>query len=275
MYMALAGAAMGALSGSQGSSSSQTQSSTSRVHLRNINDLNKGRSGMEQQTNDGSLNQYNQLGQMINAGPGQADIQQANIMDRDLADRMNQFSMNGPNQNQIDQAKQFATGMFAPQEQALKFAFQDQEVQSNRLAARLGRSGNDPVLRAKMAQEQTRQMADLNAQKTQTATQYAYGSGDRMMQMGNAVSNLRNGLASQAFNNRQTLLQLGQQMTQAERDYRVGTATRTTDTTMTSATPGGLGGALNGAIAGAGAGMGAMSAFSSLSKKQEGINGIR
>lgn len=261
MYMALAGAAMGALSGSQGSSSTQNQSSTSTVSLRNSKDLDKGRSALEAAANTGTLNQYNALTNMINQGPGQADVNAANMYDRDLAFQMNQFMREGPNQNQIDQANQTTNRLFAGQEAAMKFNFQDQEVQNNRLAARLGRSGNDPMLRAKLAQEQTRQQYMLGADKTTFTGQQLQQLPGQMMQMGSYISNIKNGLASQAFANRQNLLQLGNSLTQAERDYRINTATRTTDSTMSQSTPGGLSGAIGGALAGAGMGAGIGSMF--------------
>lgn len=257
---AAAGAVLGGLAGAQGSKQSTTGSTTSTVRLRNIADLNKGRSALETAGDDASLAQFNQLAGLVTAGPNQTVVSDAMAWDQNFGAQL-QSMLNGPTGAQVGQANQFAQDIFAPQQLAMQQGFQDQGVQANRLAARLGRAGNDPILRAKLAQEQTRQSAMLNSQQGSFAAQYAQQMPQQFMQMGSALSNLKNGLATQAFQNRQALLTLGQQLTQGERNYRLNTATRTGDSTSVTSGGGGMAGAIGGAMAGAGGAMDLMGKF--------------
>lgn len=258
--LAAAGAVVGGIAGAQGNNSNQNQSQVSSVRMRDIKDLNKGRSALEAAGDDQSLSQFNSLAGLVNAGPGQQAVTDAGAWDQTFMQQL-QTMLNGPTSGQITQAQGFAQSMFDPQRVQMQQAFKDQEVQSNRLAARLGRAGNDPILRNKLAQEQTRQSAQLNANQGAFAAQYAQQLPQNYLSMGSALSNLKNGLATQAFQNRQALLTMGQQLTSAERNYRLNTATKIGNTNTQGSSGGGFAGAIGGALAGAGGAMDFMGKF--------------
>jgi hypothetical protein len=155
-----------------------------------------------------------------------------------------------PGQQDMATANQFATQMFAPQQMALQQSFVDQGIQNNQLAARLGRPGNDPILAAKLADSQTRQMGMLNAQQGQWAQQYAMDLPMQRLGFQQQMAQVQGGLASQALANRQALLSVGQNIQGAERNFRMGTATHFGN----SSSGGGLKGAITGGIAGASSG---------------------
>jgi hypothetical protein len=250
-FGAIAGGILGAIAGGAGSPTSQN--STSSVNLRDFNDLNKGSSGLENAAYGAQLNNLSSLTDLVNAGPGTSAVGDANQATNQYANMLQQFLGQGglPNQQQIGQANNYANQIFAPQQEALKQSFYDQNIQNSRLAAKLGRPVNDPILANKLAFEQTRQQQMLGAQRGAFAADFANQLPGRQLDLASAFSNVRQGLASQAFQNRQALLTMGQQLTNSERQYRLNAAGRTTNTTGSSG--GGLGGMIGGAFAGVGA----------------------
>lgn len=263
-WAALATAAAGAIAGGQKDNSGGTSggSSNSSVMLRGMDYLNKGRSDVEATADKSSLDIFKTLENLLKLGPGESEISANTTFQNQFADQLQQLFQTGgmPNQNQVAQANQYANQMFAPQQTALDQQFEDHQVQSKRLAAKLGRPGNDPILRNKMIQEQTRQQRLLDSQKGAFGSQFAQQLPQQMMDIGGMLSNLRSGLATQAFQNRQSLLTMGQQLVQNERNYRVSTANRYGESQNRNwaYSGGGAAGAINGGIAGLGAGMSMM-----------------
>jgi hypothetical protein len=93
----------------------------------------------------------------------------------DFASMLRQYSQDGaiPTGQDIARSQQFARTQFDPQRVAMQQAFEMQVQQANRQAAVSGRGVNDPVLRAKLAQEQMRQGQQLEAQQGAFASQFA------------------------------------------------------------------------------------------------------
>lgn len=256
-----AGAILGGIAGAQGNQGSQTQ--TTQLNLRDINELNKGRSALEASGTGAQEQMFSQLQALLGQGPGSTDVAAGYQAQQGLASLLQQqATTGGPSAANIAQAQQYAQNIFAPQQTAMQQAFTDQNIAANRLAAKLGRAGNDPILRNKLAQEQTRQQAMLQSQQGAFAAEQAQGFQGRQLQLTEALANVRGGLASQAFQNRQNLLQMGQSLAQAERQYRLQTAGQTS--TSTSSSGGGLSGAISGALAGFGQGAGAAGALGSM-----------
>jgi hypothetical protein len=269
MIGAILGGALGALVGGQGDRTSTNGSSSTAINMRDINDLNKGRSGLEAAGDTASMDQFNQLMSLVNAGPGASAVTAGLGATNDYASLLQSTLANGgvANASQIGQANQFASQIFAPQQTALNQQFYDQGIQSQRMAAKLGRPGNDPILANKLAQEKTRQQGMLNSQQGSFAAQYADQLPGRQLDLSSSLMNVRNGLATQAFQNRQTLLTLGQQLTNSERNYRLQSAGKTTDSQSTQTSGGGLAGAISGGLAGFGSFAGStanMPSFSSM-----------
>lgn len=251
--------ALGALAGSQGQKSSQDY--TSNVKLQDISTLNRGRSTSERSAVTAQDTMLQQLQGLTAAGPGASAITDSLGASNNLANALQTASASGgmPGQQDIQGAQQFTSNIFAPQQTQLNQQFQDQQVEQARLAARLGRPVNDPILQAKMQTEQVRQQQGLSAQMTSASAQTAQQFSDRRLSLLNDVANVRGGLATQAFSNRQALATLGNQIVTSERNYRLGAANRSG--TQNTQSGGGIAGAISGGLAGAGAGMSAMSAF--------------
>jgi len=254
-WQLLAGAALGALAGSQPSRTTTSGTNTSTVQLQDINKLNVGRSDLEKITDQAQLTGFQDLQTLVNMGPGAEAIQADTQFQRQFGDFLSQMFQSGgvPTADQINQANQFAGQIFAPQRTAMQQAFQDQITQAQRLAARMGRPGTDPILLNKLAQEQTRQQAMLEAEQGAFAANFAQQLPQQQMNIGAMLSQLRGGLALQALQNRQMMLALGNQLTNSERQFRLATATRTGTNNQTQTGGGGLAGGIAGALTGAGA----------------------
>lgn len=154
-----------------------------------------------------------------------------------------------PSASRIQEANQFTNAAFAPQEEALNQAFADQSITAAQRAAQMGRSSADPILAAKLAQEQIRQRATLDSQKTAFSANYAQNS---------AASNFQKqltgltGLSAQAIQNRQAVYGLGSDFANTLQQYRLATATQVGS--GQSATNQYSGGGFKGAVAGFNAG---------------------
>lgn len=197
-------------------------SSTSRINM-------APESALEGQARGVSGEQLKLLQDLIGAGPGQADVTAGADASRGLASLLEQISGQGgrPSAADLQSARQLAGDVFAPEEQAVRAGFAEQEQSTSQLAARLGRQVNDPILRAKLAQEQTRQLGQVGARRTAFAAQEAQQAPMRQIGLAESLANVRGGLASQALANRQALFTLGQSALQAERQFRLGSASQT------------------------------------------------
>lgn len=263
MGFAVAGVvAAGAIAGGQQNRTggSQSQTSDSTVNLQDFNTLNQGRSGLEALSYDQQQGNFQSLMKLIQSGPGQQEVQANTNFQNSYANQLQGFLSQVGNQSASQQQANYgqAQKMFAPQQTALNQQFYDQGIQSNRLAARLGRAGNDPIMRNKLMQEQTRQQTMLNSQIGSYGMQLPQIQAQQAMDIGGVLSNVRGGLASQALQNRSTLLSMGQSLAQSERNYRLAAANRATSSQgQTSGfSGGGLQGAIQGGLAGYGAAAG-------------------
>lgn len=241
------GAALGALAGAIPYKSSSN--STSGINL-------SPASLLELQAN-GILGQgLTDFSSLVGAGPGQSDVTSALGANRDLAELLRRYSQEGgslPTSGDISGANSLAAQLFQGQRTAMGQAFEDQRVQANRKAALMGRAADDPILAAKLAQEQTRQGAMLDANQGAFAAQYAMDQPMQRLGFMQGRAGVLGGLASQALANRQALMAMGEGIQTNERNFRLQTGTRWGNQETTSG--GGLGGALKGAIGGMGAGL--------------------
>lgn len=244
-YAMAAGAILGGVAGSQKDKTGQTQESGVRVGNATAN---------EQAGSAGMMAGFNGFQDMVNAGPGASDVSAATGASRSLADLLKQYSQQGgamPTGEDYSNGNSLAGRLFQQQRVGMQQNFMDQSVNANRQAALQGRDMNDPILRMKLAQEQTRQGAMLDAGQNQFAQQYAMQQPFQRLDMASQHANVLGGLASQAMANRQALASMGQSIQNDERNWRLQTGTRWGSQMQESG--GGLKGAINGAIAGAGA----------------------
>lgn len=255
------GALLGGIAGAQGNR--QSSSTTTRVNLRNVDELNKGEGAQAQAGRDLQMGQFDDLSSLLQRGGTaqiEGDIDQARAESLTLADQL-RAAQAGPNEAQMAQAQRFSQDIFAPQQEALNQSFIRSETDTARLAARLGRSVDDPILRARLAESQGNQTAMLQAQQGAFTAQTAQAFQGQQLERQNQLANLRGGLASQALQNRQALLGMGQSLLQQERQFRLSAAGQTQ--TSTGQSGGGTAGAIGGALAGAGAGLQAFGMFNS------------
>lgn len=234
--MALAGGVAGAMG----------DSSETTVNL-------PGSSLFERQLGKDLENQYWSLSDYMK-GPQWADALGAQSS---LADMLKRYSEGGylPSQSDLNTSNRFAADVFAPQRLAMSQAFDDQTTQANRQAALMGRSMNDPILRAKLAQEQTRQSALLASEQGAFGAQYAQQMPLQRLGFAQDRAGVLQGLATQAMQNKLTLMGVGQEIYNTDRNFRLAQAGQKTES------GGGFGGFLKGALAGAGAGMSAANSF--------------
>ena len=218
-YNALNGATLGFLDAATGD---PTQQGTSGL-------LIKAEGANEKAAREGVGSDYNSLRGMVGAGPGQADVKNSYNSQLDLAAMLKQYSQAGgadPTTADISRSNDLAAKLFGGQRVAMQQSFQDQTIAANRQAALMGRSANDPILAAKLAQEQTRQSALLDANQGAYATQYAMQQPAQRLGYAQNYASLQGGLASQAMANRQALLGLGSQIQESDRSWRLNTADR-------------------------------------------------
>lgn len=115
------------------------------------------------------------LGQRGYQNAMENEVAQGSAAQVDLANLLRQYASNGaiPTAGDISRSNDYAATQFDPQRVAMQQAFGDQLTQANRQAAISGRGVNDPILRAKLAQEQTRQSAMLTSQQQAFSNQFA------------------------------------------------------------------------------------------------------
>lgn len=248
---AIIGGALGAVAGGLGSSSSQ--SSVSGIRVAPETALEKQATGYLGQ----NLGQLNDLTQ---AGPGVQD--QTNYLNssRSLASLLQSYSQGGYLPTAADTAS--ASGLA---DQLLNPSFRQQGVEADRLAARLGRPVNDPIIQNKLRQGLADVRSSFIAQRAQQMPLERLGFAQQ-------YASVNQGLASQAFANRQALLQAGNTLREADRAYRINTGERYGETSQSSG--GGLGGAISGALGGAGAGLAFQNALNSFNNPISSGGGV-
>jgi hypothetical protein len=270
MIAAIAAAGLGAAAGGgKDKSDGFREGHTSEtIKLQDFDTLNQGRSGLEALGYDTQMGQFQDLLKLLTAGPGEQEILQNNAFQGTFANQLQNLLSNvtNPSSQQTRANYRESQQLFAPQQEMLNQQFQDEQISSNRLAARLGRGGNDPVLRNKLMQEKTRQQRTLDSQVGSYAMQLPQMKAQQTMDIGGMLSNLRGGLASQALQNRQTLLSMGQQLSQSERNYRLSAANREgyQYQSYEDRSGGGFKGAVTGLFGGAKAGMSMMGGMQSM-----------
>lgn len=200
----------------------------------------------------------------VEAGPGISDIQSSVGASRDLASQLQAMSKTGgvPGAADIQGQQGLAGQLFGGRRTAITNNFADQQAQYAQQAALQGRNPLDPVFRNKLAQEQTRQLGQLDAEQNAFATQQAMNQPFQRLALSQQRQQLLGGLATQALSNRQALASLGSQLQSQQQNYRLQTATRTGQGQSQSG--GGLQGAISGGLAGIGAGASAGAALGSL-----------
>jgi hypothetical protein len=261
MWQALLAGGIGAIAGGQKDveQGNTDQSSVTSMQLQDINKLNKGRSRLEAMADNETYDSFRNLQGLIDAGPGKREVQEGLQGQKDLASLIQGILANNgmASNEQIGASQKYAQSMFNPQRVALQQRFEDEDVASQRLAGRLGRAGNDPILRNKLAQEKTRQFSQLEANQGAFAAETAFNMPQMQLNYANQLATVRDNLASQAFANRTALMQMGQALQQSERNYRMGTATKTTNTSQSTygSSGGGAKGAISGGMAAFGQGM--------------------
>lgn len=196
-----------------------------------------------------SREELEQIRSLVGQGPGAQDIQAGLGAQRDFASSLSQFARTGSLGADFEQgARRSAANLLAPERQQLAASFDVQRQRTAQLAAQLGRSQDDPILQAKLAQGQIQQEAALGARETALAQQF---QGQQLAALGQSAE-LQAALGQQALQNRLTLFGAGQQALGAERDFRL----RSAGSTTTSGSGGGFLDAVGGGFAGAAAGLG-------------------
>lgn len=253
------------LSGIAGASGNHSSSSTT---------LNQGpASELESRSYESLLGQKSQFSPFggfsgyqnsLALGPGDQDITGAVGSQRNLAGMYQQYAQTGglPGQQDIATAQGFANDIFSAQRLQLQQNFQDQQQQYNRQLSASGRGINDPVYNAKMMQEQTRQQQLLGSQQGSYASQMALALPGQRLQYATQGNDISQALSQQAMQNRATILGMGSQLMNSERQYRLQSAGQT----QQGQSGGGFGGFLSGALGGATAGLGIMNGFQALGK---------
>lgn len=176
----------------------------------------------------------------------------------------------GPSAERIASSNKFASDMFAGQQTALNQSMDDQRVQYANQAAQMGRSSADPILAAKLAQEQVRQQARLSSEQGSFAANEAMNGASR--QFGQQLSGLT-GLSQNAIQNRQAVFSLGSEFANTQMNYRLQTARRYGSGTSTEVgtSGGGLKGAMTGGMAGMSTDASIMQSIMSMSGSDERI----
>lgn len=192
------------------------------------------------------FDQINQLSQAT--GLGASDVQAAVSSQKDLANMLQKMSESSglPSISDIKQSRALTSELFAPERTALAQSFEDQETAFRRRAALSGREVNDPILAAKLAQDQTRQQAMLSARQGAAAQNLAFQLPGQRLQYAQGRADILGQLANQAFQTRASLIAQGGQLAEADRARRLDTQT----TTQTNVREGSLGQALVGGAAG-------------------------
>jgi len=250
------GALLGGIAGGQRQSSTQSQSSS----------VNAGYATREEADATKAISSnFSNLQKMVDLGPGNSDITAGLNSQRDLAAMLEQYSKGGyaPTAQDMETAK----AQTAPQQVALEQQMRSIREQAARQQALAGRGPTDFVFNNKLNQNQLDLTQQLAAQQSAIAAQQPF----QRLGFAENLAQIRSGLATQAMQNRQAILGLGSQIQSAERNFRLGTASRSGSQTTESG--GGLQGTINGALAGAGAGFGLANMFAKGAPKVDAAGG--
>lgn len=235
------GSLIGAVGGAVSGLSGKTTSKRLRVGDADI---------FERRLREAQSGFFDQLRSLTEAGAGRADVASATEAQRDVASRLQTMAQSGglPTDDDVKKATEFAHTAFAAQRTRLSQAFDDQRVAAARAAAQLGRETNDPILQAKLAQEQTRQQDVLSARQGAAAQEFALALPGQRLGFAAQRADVLGGLANQAFANRQNLLSIGNQLAQQERKFRIqtGTKEKTQEGSLAQGIMGGLTGLASG-----------------------------
>lgn len=238
------GAILGGLVGSQGQK--QSSSSSSSVSMAPASQTEKNAT---QSIDD----IFKQLQGFTSAMPGEQDIQNGTNSQRDLASMLKEFAAG--NYGPTAQDQETARMQTQPQQVALQQSLRDAEIQQQRQAGLMGRGGNDFTFRNKLNLGAQDAYQMLGAQQSSIASQQPF----QRLGFQQQLASVQGGLATQALQNRTALLSMGQQIQAAERNFRLGAATRNTTGDQTSG--GGTAGMITGAIGGAGSAFGLANMF--------------
>ena len=153
---------------------------------------------------------------LVNAGPGNAQMQAGVTGMEDYAKMLGNFSspqgLFAAQQQGIDQYSKLGDMIFGGQ-------MRQQQQEAQRLAGRLGRPTNDPILQAKLAQQRSDTVGAFAAQQSMALP-------GQLAQFGGQRAEVLQGLASQAMANRLALLGMGSQLREQDRGYRINTGER-------------------------------------------------
>jgi hypothetical protein len=176
---------------------------------------------------------YDQLKGMLSVDPNSREQQAATKEYENFVEMMSGINKTGgmPTAEDMQRAGQFADAIFAPQREALNQSFEFAQQDAAKLAARLNRPINDPIIQAKLQQERMRQTnmlsADRNAFVAQEARSQPFqrlGMQEQLFNAKTGLADLKAGIASQAMANRMQLLNLGNSLQQQERNWRFQTS---------------------------------------------------
>lgn len=197
------------------------------------------------------LQNLSSLQNYTNLGPGASDVTAGVNSQRSLADMLQSYSKGGflPGQEDFATANQFASSAFAPQQTAINQQFTEQQQRTAQLAAQLGRPVNDPILQAKLSQERAQAQERLGASQSAFVSDFAQKLPQQRLGYMGQLADVRQGLASQAMQNRQALIGIGSNLQQMDNQFRLGSAG------VSMQQGGGLQGAIAGGFAGYGAGL--------------------
>lgn len=241
---------------------------------RKLEELKKQREGIlaQAQTQGDVQSQYGFLKGLVDLGPGSSDVSAGVQSQRELADMLRTYGQQGgnlPTESDINTSNSLAQKLFGAQQAQLRQAFQDQTIEASRRAAIQGRSISDPILAAKLAQEQTRQSNVLNAQQGAWATDWSLQQPMQRLGFMSQRNDILTGLANQAMNNRQSILNLGNQLMAGERAWRSGISSKKN---VEESSPG-FAGIMSGILSGASLGISAYNSFSpnSFFNKTDGL----
>ena len=207
---------------------------------------NVGQAGYnENEANAAIMEQLQALRGFANVGPGQADVAAGYAAQNDLAAMLRQFSQGGYAPTEADQLT--ARSQMAPQ---FEQARQNQVVanqQFRQQAAVSGRGPMDFAFTNRLNQNTANQMNMLAAQQSQLAAQQP------MQRLGfmQDFASLKQGLATQAMQNRLAISSLGSSIRDSAQNFRLGAAS----TTQTGSSGSQTGNMLMGGLAGAGTGL--------------------
>lgn len=253
--LAIGGAiAGGALLGGAAGAQKKKQNSSSGLNLAEA-------SALEQKASRVQNSQFSDLENILYSNPNQdrQDYQTGLNSQKDLARMLGEYSKSGglPSQADINSANQVTGNLFAQRQTELDQVFQDQNTEAERLAARLGRPVNDPIIQAKLRTGFIRQQDLLNAEKQGASQNLALQLPNQRLGYAQNQATLLDAIGQRAIDNRNFLIGLGSNLAGSERNWRLQTA----EQWGKQSSGGGLGGALSGMIGGAGAGMGMMGSW--------------